>query len=714
MNLLLQLLVLLSPFWGPFVLMWAVKDLDREPFEALRLFLTRLEGKIIVAVLAVMVALPVVSILGRVLFDWSSAGPNLWVQHLNLVLAFVGAVVAARTGRHLSLSTGELLRFDEVKLRRIKGFTSAVATAVTVMLAYAAVEFVRAEIPAAKVLPGDVPIWLLQLFMPLGFLGMALYLAWVGNPGWKGRTTALVASLAVAALVMVPAGSRSPVVWLGGAVLLAAVSLGAPIYTVIGGMAMLLFYGQPNPTPISAVPLETFTLVANPTLAAIPLFTLAGYLLAEGGSSKRLVELFRCWFGWLPGGIGAAAVLVCAFFTTFTGASGVTILALGGLLLPSLLKAGYSERFSIGLLIASGSIGLLFPPSLPVILYGVTAKVPIDKLFISGAVPGILLVLLLAGASVVHAVRNKIQPTPLDLGAAARSLWRAKWEATLPILVLVGIFGLLGERFAVSIFEAAGATAAYAFFIEVVIHRDLKLKTDIPRIFVECGTLMGGVLIILGVALGLTNFLVDAEVPMLATKWAQAHIGSKLVFILALNLFLLVVGCLMDIFSAIVVVVPLIVPIALVFGMDPIHLGVLFLANLELGYLTPPVGMNLFLGAYRFDKPVTEMYKVALPFLVILAVGVLLIAYVPSLTTWSHDAGDTSNRISFEDELLELDDLPALGAEEPVGNPLPLGKLDLNALLAADDDISPLPRDDEHSSVQGDDDSATGSDEEPQ
>ena len=652
--------------------------------QRLLLALSRLEGRILVLVLALMVALPVASVGARLLFDWSSAGPNLWVQHLNLVLAFVGATVAARTGRHLSLSTGELLRLDEVLLRRITGFTSAVATAVTVMLAYAAAEFVRAELPAAKVLPGDVPVWLLQLSMPLGFLAMAVYLGWVGNVNWKGRAASLIASLTAAALVLIPIGSRSPVVWIGGIILLAAVALGAPIYTVMGGMAMLLFYGQPLPTPISAVPLETFGLVASPTLPAIPLFTLAGYLLAEGGSSKRLVELFRCWFGWLPGGIGAAAVMVCAFFTTFTGASGVTILALGGLLLPSLLKAGYSERFSIGLLIASGSIGLLFPPSLPVILYGVTAKVPIDKLFISGAVPGILLVLLLAGASVAHAIRNKVQPTPLDLRAAALSLWEAKWEATLPVLVLVGIFGLLGEDYAVTIFEAAGITAAYAFFIEVIVHRDLKLKSDVPRIFIECGTLMGGVLIILGVALGLTNYLIDAEVPMLATKWAQAHIGSKILFILALNLFLLVVGCLMDIFSAIVVVVPLIVPIALVFGMDPIHLGVLFLANLELGYLTPPVGMNLFLGAYRFNKPVTEMYKVALPFLGLLAIGVLLIAYVPSMTTWSQESGGPTDQISFEDELQEPDELPALNSEAAGANKLPLGKLDLNALLADD------------------------------
>jgi len=655
------------------------------------LAIQRVEGRILIAVFALMVALPVGSVIARLLFDWSSAAPNVWVQHLNLVLAFVGAAVAARTGRHLSLSTAELLRFDKGVLRRIEGFTSAIATAVTVMLAYAAVEFVRAELPAGKLLPGGIPVWVLQLSMPIGFLAMALYLAWVGNRDWKGRAVALLASVAAASLVLIPIGSRSPVVWIGGSVLLAAVALGAPIYTVMGGMAMLLFYGQPLPTPISAVPLETFGLVASPHLPAIPLFTLAGYLLAEGGSSKRLVELFRHWFGWFPGGIGAAAVLVCAFFTTFTGASGVTILALGGLLLPSLTKAGYSERFAIGLLIASGSIGLLFPPSLPVILYGVVAQVPIDQLFISGAVPGILLVGILVLASVAHALRNKVTPYPINVRGAATSLWEAKWEAALPVLVLLGIFGGV-----VTIFEAAAATAAYALFIEVVVHRDLDPRTDVPRIFIECGTLMGGVLIILGVALGLTNYLIDAEVPMLATKWAQAHIGSKVGFILALNVFLLGVGCLMDIFSAIVVVVPLIVPIAAVFGINPVHLGVLFLANLELGYLTPPVGMNLFLGAYRFEKPVTEMYRVALPFLVILAAGVLLIAYVPSMTTWSHDESDASP-ISFEDELLE----GAPGAEEDNGaapSALPLGTLDLESLLA--EDPTPQPASDDDDSAQ--------------
>jgi len=659
-------------------------------------WLARIEERLLVLVFATMVILPVGAVVLRWITGSGLIGANTWVQHLNLWLAFVGAIIAARTGHHLNLSTGELLKLDDRLLARIQAFTSAIATAVTAYLAYASVLLVKTEMAAGHHLPGGVPIWVVQAIMPVGFAGTALYLAWTENRGWKGRLTALLVVLGAIGLVFVPVGAREPVVWAGSAILLLSVALGAPIFTVMGGLAMLLFYGQPLPTPISAVPVETFELVSSPTLPAIPLFTLAGYLLAEGGASKRLVALFRDWFGWLPGGIAAAAVLVCAFFTTFTGASGVTILALGGLLLPVLLKAGYKEKFAIGLLIASGSIGLLFPPSLPVILYGVVAQVPIDKLFIAGAIPGGLLVGLLILMGVWHAMRNDVTRSRFEPKSAFRTLWNAKWEAAMPVLVLVGIFGGF-----LTIFEAAAFTAAYAFFAEVVIHRDLKLRADVPRVFVECGTLMGGVLIILGVSLGFTNYLVDAEIPQLATEWAKTEIGTKVLFILVLNLFLLVVGCLMDIFSAIVVVVPLIVPMAQVFGMDPIHLGILFLANLELGYLTPPVGMNLFLGAYRFDKPVTTMYRVALPFLGMLAIGVLVIAYVPKLTTWAHDDSDTAG-IDFEADLGEggpalplgeIDLEAELGSGD--GSNLPLGNLDLDALLNADDDDS-----------GGDDDSA--------
>lgn len=649
---------------------------DRKPPIPL---LAKIEEGVLAFVLGAMVLLPVVSVLSRVLRGRSIAVANVWVQNLNLVLAFVGAVIAARTLSHLSLSTGELFKLEPKWQARISRVTSAVVVAVTGLLAYASYEFVRAEMSmSSAMLPGGVPAWVIQASMPLGFAGVTAYTLWVGNPDWKGRLTSLVALIAVFGLAFVPEGERTWVVYSGSAVLLGAVALGAPIYTVMGGMAMLLFYGQEFPTPIAAVPVETINLVTNPNLPAIPLFTLAGYLLAEGGASKRLVHVFEQWFGWMPGGIAAATVLVCAFFTTFTGASGVTILALGALLLPILKGAGYDEKFSIGLLVASGSIGLLFPPSLPVILYGVVAQVPIDKMFISGAVPGMVLCLLLVLMGVWHAHKRKVARSTFSLRPAMRSLLDAKWEAAMPVLVLVGIFGGF-----LTIFEAAACTALYAFVSEVIVHRDLKDWPAIRHVFVSCGTLMGGVLIILGLALGLTNFLVDAEVPMKVTAWVGLHVGNKLVFLLLLNLLLLLVGCLMDIFSAIVVVVPLIVPMAAVFGINPIHLGIIFLANLELGYLTPPVGMNLFLASYRFEKPLTAVYRMALPFLGILVIGVLLITYVPALTLWPHDDPNAGTAIDFEGELDGL----APGAEDGDEPPaLPLGNLDLGALLADDDD----------------------------
>jgi tripartite ATP-independent transporter DctM subunit len=645
-----------------------------EPIAPGRGLVARVEEGLAASVLALMVLMPVLTVLGRWISGKSVAWTNVWTQSLNLVLCFVGATIAARTHRHLNLSTGELLNLGGRQRAFLQAFTSAVATAVTGLLAYASFDFVRVHLDSPSVLPGGVPQWVVQSVMPLGFAVMAFRLAIVGNERWPARTVALLSIGLAALLALIPEGERVWVAWVGGSVLVVAVAVGAPIYTAMGGMAMLLFFCQDFPTPIAAVPTETFTIVASPTLPALPLFTLAGYLLAEGGASRRLVNLFRHGFGWLPGGIAAAAIVVCAFFTTFTGASGVTILALGALLLPILLEAGYDERYAIGLLVASGSIGLLFPPSLPVILYGVVSHVPINDLFVAGIVPGVLLVQLLIGMSVLHGRKLGIKRGRFEAAPAVAALWEAKWEALLPVLVLVGLFGGF-----LTIFEAAAFTAAYAFISEVLVHRDLHWRRDVPRVFTECAVLMGGVLIILGVALGFTNFLVDAEIPMKATAWFEAHIGSKLLFILVLNLMLLVVGCLMDIYSAIMVVVPLITPIAVVFGVDPVHLGILFLANLELGYLTPPVGMNLFLASYRFERPLTEVYRLALPFLFVLLAGVLLIAYVPGLTLWALGDRDSDGGPSFQEQLED-------GAEEAPA--LPLGELDLDALLSEDDDDS--------------------------
>ncbi len=655
-------------------------DTDERPRGPLMRWLIAVEHGISVAILALMVVLPVIGVLARWFTGQSLAGLNLWVQSLNLWIAFAGAAIAARVGRHLALSTGELLKLGGRTRDVVSGFTTAVATAVTALLAYASVGLVRAEFGSNLSLSGGVPVWLIQCAMPLGFLVMAIRLAIRGNRSWAGRGVALLAVVLAGSLALLPEGERTWVAWVGSATILASVALGAPIYTAMGGLAMLLFFGKPLPVPITAVPAETYRIVASPTLPTIPLFTLAGYLLAEGGASRRLVALFRTWFGWVPGGTAAAAVLVCAFFTTFTGASGVTILALGGLLLPILLKAGYPNRFAIGLIAASGSIGLLFPPSLPVILYGVVSHEPIDQLYVAGAVPGALLIGLLMLLCLTVALRHGVRRETLDARAALGAVWKARFEVLLPVLILVGIFGGF-----MTIFEAAAFTAAYAFLIEVVIHRDLHIVRDVPRVFVQTATLIGGVLIILGVALGFTSYLVDAEIPMQTAAWVEANIGNKLLFILMLNVFLLGVGCLMDIYSAIMVVVPLIVPIGLAFGMNPQHLGILFLANLELGFLTPPVGMNLFLASYRFDQPLTTVYRMALPFLGVLALGVLLIAYVPGMTTWAYEEGPGGP--GFEDLVLEEDEE---GVEPTTPLEIPEG-VDLMQLLMEADDDSAAP-----------------------
>jgi len=394
----------------------------------------------------------------------------------------------------------------------------------------------------------------------------------------------------------------------------------------MAGFALLLFYLAG--TPVASVPAETFRLVVSPTLPAIPLLTVAGYVLAEGGASRRLVRAAQSLCGWMPGGLAVMAVFVCALFTTFTGASGVTILALGGIILPALVREKYPEGFSLGLVTAAGSLGLLFPPSLPVILYGVVAGVAIDHLYIGGLVPGLLMILLVAAYGVWMGIRNRTPRPKFEGGEALRALWHAKWDLGLPLLIIVAV----ASGFA-TIVESAALGGAYAIVAEIFVHREVHPRRDLPRVLVHASTLVGSVVILLGVALGMTSYLVDAEIPTHLLAWVQAHIHSQWEFLLALNLLLLVLGSVLEIYSAIVVLAPLVAPLGIAFGVDPVHLGVVFLANLELGFLFPPMGLNLFLSASRFQKPLPLLYRKAMPFLVIMAVGVLLITYVPAITT---------------------------------------------------------------------------------
>jgi C4-dicarboxylate transporter DctM subunit len=397
--------------------------------------------------------------------------------------------------------------------------------------------------------------------------------------------------------------------------------IGVPVFVVICGLALYLFFI--SGIDLSAVIIEMHRMATTPVLVAIPLFTFAGYLLSESGAPKRLIRLSNAVLGWLPGGLAVIALISCAVFTALTGATGLTIIALGGILLPAMTRGKYPEIFSLGLLTTSGTLGLLFPPSLPLIIYAIVAKVRIDQLFIAGIIPGILLVVLLSIFSINRSVRNNIPKTRLQISEVSGAVKAALWELPLPLVVLGGIYS---GKFAVS--EAAAITAVYVLIVEVMIYRDIGWR-DLPEIMKKSMILVGAVLIILGAAMGLTNYLIDAQIPMQMLEFFKLHIESKILFLIVLNFFLLAVGCTMGIFSALVVVVPLLSPIAQAYGIDPIHLGIIFLANLEIGASIPPLGINLFIASIRFERPVLRLYVASLPFIVILLLGLALITYIP-------------------------------------------------------------------------------------
>ncbi len=406
--------------------------------------------------------------------------------------------------------------------------------------------------------------------------------------------------------------------------LIALALIGTPLFAVLAGLALIGFASQDSPG--SAVIIEMARMAGTSTLTPIPLFALTGYLLAAGSGPTRLIALSQALLGWLPGGLAIACLTASALFTALTGASGVTIIALGGLLLPALRGSGYREKFSLGLVTTSGSLGLLFPPSLPLIIYGFIAEVPIDDLFRAGLLPGLLLVSLLGVYSAVTARRHRIPRTPTSFPALLRAFKEAFGELILPVLVLGGIYGGF-----LTISEAAALAATYALILTVVVRKELALS-QLVQVIRESMVLVGGILIILCSAMGLTSYLVDIQLPMKVLAVMEGHVASKIGFLLLLNVMLLAVGCLMDIFSALVVVAPLIIPLATQFGVNPIHLGIIFLANLEIGYSTPPVGLNLFIASLRFDKPMLTLYAASLPFLALLLLALAVITYWPALS----------------------------------------------------------------------------------
>ncbi len=586
--------------------------------------LARAEDRALAIVLFAMTGLPLIEALLRKTVHVGISNQTAIVQHLTLVAGMLGAGIAARERRLLALSSGALLGSGLLgTAARMLG--AAVAVTVGALLAVGSMQFVLSERGAGRVVAYAVPAWIVELALPIGFAVVTARILWKASDRWAWRGAAaggaalliLIASLAPRpAMLTVPAF----------VVLLLATVLGAPIFAALGGAGLILFWRDGS--PIASLTVDHYSLVTNPTLPTVPLFTLAGYFLAEGGASKRLIRVFQALVGQVRGGPAILVALVCAFFTSFTGASGVTILALGGLLMPVLLAAGYTEKTSLGLITGTGSLGLLLPPCLPLIFYGVIAGVDIRDMFLGGILPGLLLIVLTAAWGISQAPRREIARVPLDWREAGRAAWEAKWELLVPVVALGGLFSGLATPV-----EAAALTAAYTWVIETFVYRDLKPLGDGPRVAADSGVLVGGVLLILGVALGFTNYLAFAEVPTRAVEWVTASVHSKWLFLLFLNLFLLVVGCLMDIYSAIVIVAPLLVPLGQAFGIHPVHLGIVFLANLELGYLTPPVGVNLFLTSLRFGKPMSLVIRSVIPMLLVFLIGVLLITYIPALTT---------------------------------------------------------------------------------
>jgi len=584
----------------------------------------RLENALITAALGAMVALPLAEIALRTFFHSSLVNTGAWVQHLTLFVGMAGGALAAREDRLLALSASTWLRGRW--RTRAQWLSHTIAAAVAVVLCVAGAQFVAAERDGAQEFAAGIPLWAVQCVLPLGFGLIALRQLHQAASGWPGRLLALAAVAVGLSLGLWTPTSREMLVGPGLAVLVFSMLFGAPIFAALGGAGLLLFWGAE--LPVAAMPVEHYRLTVNPALPSIPLFTLAGCLMAEGGASRRLLRVFQALFGSVRGGSAIAVVLICAFFTAFTGGSGVTILALGGLLMPILHGAHFTRRDALGMVTGAGSLGILLPPCLPVILYAIIARVDIREMFLGGLLPGLLLIALTAAWGLWAGRRGIARRQAFNAGEARRALWAAKWELALPVISLAALFG----GWATPV-EAAAITAAYAFLIEVVVHRDLRLGRDCPRVATEAGLLVGGILLILGVALGLTNYLIDAQVPDRLAGWAGEHVHSRWLFLLGLNLVLIGIGSIVEIYAAIVVVAPLLVPIGLQLGISPVHLGIIFLANMELGFLAPPFGLNLLLASYRLRQSVAEVTRAVLPLLVVMFLGVLLITYCAPLTT---------------------------------------------------------------------------------
>ncbi len=549
-------------------------------------------------------------------------GSSTYVEHLVIWITFLGGMITSRENRHLSLSAGIDLIHEPYK-RWIESFTACIATAITASFTWSSFLFVQMGFDSSQRV-GILPIKAVMIVMPIGFAVMTIRCITHAPKGLVPKIIAL-SGVGIAALFGFVLGEHlSALIWPSALIIIVASILGTPIFIVLGGIAALLFMNSGG--TITVIPNEAYSMLTSPQIPAIPLFTFAGFILSESKAGERLVRLFRVFFGWLPGGLAIATILICTFFTALTGASGVTILALGGLLSFILIQNKYRKDFTLGLLTVNG-IGTLFPPSLPLIMYGVVAQINIKKMFVGGILPGSIMVLALVIFVIITSKKEKIERIPLNVKEFLPSIRESIWEILIPFIILFFYF-----KGYTTLVETGAITVIYILIIEVLINRDIKIK-ELPGVFVKSIPIIGGVLIILAVAKGLSYYIVDAEIPMQLTAWMQKYIQSKYLFLLILNVVLLITGCFMDVFSAIMVLVPLLIPLGEAYGIHPVHLGIIFLANLEVGYLTPPVGINLFLASYRFNEPLVAIYKYVIPFFIVMLASVLMITYLPWVTT---------------------------------------------------------------------------------
>ena len=576
----------------------------------------------------VLITFPIFQILSRYINFFSIPASQEIVQHMTLWIGFVGAVIAARSNKLLSIVREPVFKSLK-KVSWSQFFVHIFSLSVVFVLSVSYLKMIQIGFQYPDFIAPYIPTWLAQSIIPFGLILIWYQMILTSSENFKYRLfVSTFSTIPTLVLYFWQFPLVNPIIlWSLVIISIVLVAFGLPIFILLASLAIFFFLSEPsdwatNYDLISTISDSAYRIVVSPTLAAIPIFTLAGYVLAESNISDRLIKFFKKTLGWLPGSTVLIVVILCTFFTALTGGSGVTILALGAILYPILVHDGYSKRFSLGIITTAGSLGLLFPPSLPAIIYSVTAGINPLELFKQALIPAIFLLCIMFFYGLYMLPKNK-KIEKFNSKNAYNSAKVAKWELAIPLLIVLSLF----SGFA-TLVESAALLVLYVLTIELYIFKDIAVK-DLPKIIIDCSTLVGGVLIILGFAMGFTGYLVDAQIPLKILNFVQGTISSKIIFLLALNILLLIIGCLMDVFSAIIVVVPLIAPLATYFGIDPFHLAIIFIANLELGYITPPVGMNLYLSSYRFEKDMSTIYAATLPFFFIRLIGVIFITYIP-------------------------------------------------------------------------------------